>query len=162
MHIYLTAKTDYLQQNGLLYVVCWKLSCPELLFVKYVVRLKTSFWLYRVVSWLYISTIWGLWSWYKLVILHFTYFNLRHYIEYTFYFFVIAKIHTLVLCTVQANRQYNTLPSFTYLERCVLYIITEIHSWASQFMMDKMTMGQTFVIIIIQILRPSNESTCSK
>jgi len=43
MQIYLTAKTDYLQQHGMLYIVCWKLSCPVLLFVKYVVRLITSF-----------------------------------------------------------------------------------------------------------------------
>jgi len=69
MQIYLTAKTDYLQQHGMLYIVCWKLSCPVLLFVKYVVRLITSFWLYRVVSQLYISTTWELCSCYKLVLL---------------------------------------------------------------------------------------------
>jgi hypothetical protein len=95
MQIYLTAKTDYLQQHGMLYIVCWKLSCPVLLFVKYVVRLQTSFWLYRIVSQLYISTIWGLCSCYKLVLLKFTYFNFRYYIEYTYYFFMMAKIYTL-------------------------------------------------------------------
>ena len=50
------------------------------------------------------------------------FFNLRHYIEYTFYFFMMAKIHALVLCTAQANRHCNTLPSFTYVEKvCPLY-----------------------------------------
>jgi len=43
MYVHLTAKTDYLQQHGLLYIACWKLSCPVLLFVKYVIRLMTSF-----------------------------------------------------------------------------------------------------------------------
>jgi len=122
MHIYLTAKTDYLQHHGLLYIVCWKLSCPVLLFVKYVVRLITSFRLYKVVSQLYISTTWGLCSWHRLVLLQFTYFNLRHYIEYTFYFFMMAKIRTLALCIAQANRQYNTLTLFTYLDKlCPLH-----------------------------------------
>jgi hypothetical protein len=122
MHIDLTAKTDYFQQHGLHYIACWKLSCPVLLFVKYVVRLMISFWLLWVDSQLYVSTTWGLCSWYKLVLLQFTYFNLRHYIESTFYFFMMAKIHTLVQCTAHANRQYNILSSFIYLEKvCPLY-----------------------------------------
>jgi hypothetical protein len=134
----------------MLYIVCRKLSCPVLLFVKYVVRLITSFWLYRVVSQLYISTTCGLFSWYKLVLLQFTNFNFRYFIEHTFYFFMMAKIHTLVLCIT------HCLHSHIWKKVCLLYNYRD--SILGQSMWNlwwiKWQWGRLFVIISIQICTP--------